>query len=449
MRVLRGSRVATPGGIRPAAVHFEGGRIASVRAFDDVSAGAELVEAADTLVFPGLVDTHVHVNEPGRADWEGFATATRAAAAGGVTAFLDMPLNSVPPTTTLDALARKRAAAEGCCAVDVGFLGGVVPGNAAELRGLHEAGVFAFKCFLCDSGVPEFAPVDDADLRKALAVLAELRALLMVHAELPRELERGAAAVAHADPRAYATWLASRPAEAEVAAVGWLVSLADETRVRIHVVHVSTPEAALLVAGARARGVPISAETCPHYRSFAAEDVPAGATGYKCAPPVRGAAARDGLWSALEGGAFEGVVSDHSPVSDSARESGGDFLRAWGGIASLQLRLPAVWTAARARGHGPERLVEWLCSGPARLAGLDGRKGAIAPGADADLVLWRPEEEFVVGERDLRHRHAATPWLGRRLAGVVEATWLRGELAFSRGARDAPVRGHLLSRGTP
>lgn len=446
MRVIRGARVATADGIQAAAIHVEGERIASVRAFDDVPFGAELVEAGDALVFPGLVDTHVHVNEPGRTDWEGFASATRAAAAGGVTAILDMPLNSNPPTTTADALACKRAAAEGQCAVDVGFLGGVVPGNSGELRGLHAAGVFAFKCFLCGSGVDEFPPVGATDLREALAVLAELGALLMVHAELPTELERAAASVGRADPRSYATWLASRPAEAEVAAVRGLVALAEETAVPIHVVHVSAPEAAALVVQARARGVRISAETCPHYLTFAAEEVPAGATGYKCAPPVRDAAAREGLWSALEAGAFEAVVSDHSPASDPARDAGGDFLRAWGGIASLQLRLPAVWTAARARGHGPERLVEWLCRGPARLAGLDGRKGAIAAGFDADLVVWRPDEEFVVSERGLRHRHAATPWLGRRLAGVVEATWLRGALAFSRHAGEAPVRGRLLAR---
>ena len=449
MRVIRGARVATPEGIRAAAIHVAGERIAAVRPFGEVPHGAEVVEAGDALVFPGLVDTHVHVNEPGRTDWEGFASATRAAAAGGVTALLDMPLNSRPPTTTAAALARKRAAAEGQCAIDVGFLGGVVPGNASELPALHAAGVFGFKCFLCSSGVDEFPPVSREDLHEALAILAALDATLMVHAELPAELARAAGGAAGADPRTYATWLASRPVGAEVEAVRLSIELARESGARVHVVHVSSPEAAALVAEARGAGVRVSAETCPHYLTFAAEEIPDGATGYKCAPPVRGAEAREGLWAALEGGAFDAVVSDHSPAAPPMRDAGGDFLRAWGGIASLQLRLPAVWTAARARGHGPERLVAWLCSGPARLAGLEGRKGAIAPGFDADLVLWRPEEELVVAERGLRHRHAATPWLGRRLAGTVEATWLRGELAFSRGELEGPPRGRLLARSAP
>lgn len=449
MRVIRGERVATPGGIRPAAIHVEGGRIAAVRPYGELAPGAEVVEAGDALVFPGLVDTHVHVNEPGRTDWEGFASATRAAAAGGVTALLDMPLNSRPPTTTRAALELKRRAAEGQCAVDVGFLGGVVPGNTADLRALHEAGVFGFKSFLCHSGVDEFPPVSLDDLRRALGVLAPLDALLMVHAELPAELERAAGPARAGNPAAYATWLAARPAEAEVAAVRVLVALARDAGARVHVVHVSSPEAAALVAEARAQGVRVSAETCPHYLTFAAEEIPDGATGYKCAPPVRNAAAREGLWAALERGALDAVVSDHSPASPPQRGAHGDFLRAWGGIASLQLRLPAVWSAARARGHGPERLVEWLCAGPARLGGLDGRKGAIAPGRDADLVVWHPDQELVVDAGGLRHRHAATPWLGRRLTGVVEATWLRGELAFSRSAADPPPRGRLLERSAP
>jgi allantoinase len=449
VRVIRGRRVATPDGLRPAAIHVEGERIAAVRPYAEAPPGAEVVEAGDALVFPGLVDTHVHVNEPGRSEWEGFASATRAAAAGGVTALLDMPLNSRPPTTTRGALEEKRRAAEGQCAVDVGFLGGAVPGNAAELPTLHEAGVFAFKSFLCGSGVDEFPPVSAEELRRVLAVLAPLGALLMVHAELPAELERAAERAHAGDPRSYGTWLAARPVAAEVAAVRLVVGLARETGARVHVVHVSSPEAAALVAGARAAGVRVTAETCPHYLTFAAEEIPTGATLYKCAPPVRDAAAREGLWEALAGGVFEAVVSDHSPAAPARRDAGGDFLRSWGGIASLQLRLPAVWTEARARGHGPERLLEWLCAGPARLAGLEGRKGAIAPGCDADLVLWHPDEPLVVAEDGIRHRHAATPWLGRRLVGAVEATWLRGELAFSRSAPEGPPRGRLLARSAP
>jgi allantoinase len=442
--VIRGARVATADGLRAAAIHIAAGRIARLATFADVPPGTELVEAGDALVFPGLVDTHVHVNEPGRTEWEGFASATRAAAAGGVTTIVDMPLNSIPPTTTVAALEAKRAAARGRCAVDTGFLGGVVPGNTGDLEPLHRAGVLGFKCFLCPSGVDEFPPVSTGDLRRAAPVLAALGAVLMVHAELPAVLERSTSAAG--DPQSHATWLASRPVEAETEAVRLLVEVGRASGLRVHVVHVSAPETLDLVDAARAAGVPMTAETCPHYLAFAAEEIPPGGTEYKCAPPIREAARREGLWDALSRGRLDLVVSDHSPAPPAMKRAGGDFLRAWGGIASLQLRLPAVWTGARARGHAPERLVEWLCAGPARLAGLAGRKGAIAPGHDADLVLWHPEKELVVDEATLRYRHSLTPWSGRRLRGVVETVWLRGERVFARGAPDEPPRGLLLAR---
>lgn len=442
--VLRGSRVLTPDGLRAASIHVADGRIVRVRGFDQVPRGANLVEAGDTLVFPGLVDTHVHVNEPGRTDWEGFASATRAAAAGGVTTVLDMPLNSIPPTTSVAALETKRGAARRQCAVDTGFIGGLVPGNTAELGPLYSAGVFGFKCFLSPSGVDEFPAVSAADLRGVAPALAALDALLMVHAEWPPVLESHAAA--SGDRRSHATWLATRPVEAETEAVSFLIHLARESGLRVHVVHASAVQTVELVAAARAEGVRITVETCPHYLTFAAGEIPAGATEYKCAPPIREARQREALWEALADGRLDAVVSDHSPAPpDMKRRDEGDFLESWGGIASLQLRLPAVWTEARVRGHAPERLAEWLCAGPARLAGL-GRKGAIAPGRDADLVLWRPETEFVVDESMLRHRHRLTPWLGRTLAGVVEATYLRGERVYARGAADLPARGRLLTR---
>jgi allantoinase len=443
--IVRGTRVLTPNGLRAAAIHVVDGRISQVSAFEGVPTGANLVEAGDALVFPGLVDTHVHVNEPGRTDWEGFETATRAAAAGGVTTLLDMPLNSIPPTTSVAALETKRAAALGRCAVDVGFLGGLIPGNVTELAPLHSAGVFGFKCFLCPSGVDEFPPTSPGDLRAAAPALAELDALLMVHAEWPAVLEQ--TAVHSSDRRSYAVWLASRPVAAETEAVRFLIEVARELGLRIHVVHVSAPETVELIVAARADGVRVTVETCPHYLGFAAEEIPDGATEYKCAPPIREARHREGLWEALAHGQLDGVVSDHSPAPAAMKlPVEGDMLRAWGGIASLQLRLPAVWTGARARGYAPQQLAEWLCSGPARLAGLAGRKGAIAAGLDADLVFWHPEKEFVVNEADLRHRHSITPWLGRTLAGVVEATYLRGEQVYARGAADQPVRGRLLTR---
>jgi allantoinase len=443
--IIRGHRVATPDGLRAAAIHIAGGQIASVRGFDEVAPGVDLVEAGDALVFPGLVDTHVHVNEPGRTDWEGFATATRAAAAGGVTTLLDMPLNSIPPTISVAALEIKRAAARGRCAVDTGFLGGLVPGNGAELAPLHSAGIFGFKCFLCPSGVEEFPPMSPGGLREAAPALAALDALLMVHAEWPPALE--GAAGNPGDRRSHAAWLAGRPVTAETEAVRFLIGLARDSGLRVHVVHVSASETIDLIDAARAEGIRMTAETCPHYLGFAAEEIPDGATEYKCAPPIREARHREGLWEALARGRLDAVVSDHSPAPPAMkRREEGDFLRAWGGIASLQLRLPAVWTGARARGYPPERLASWLCAGPARLAGLAGRKGIIAAGHDADLVVWHPEKEFVVSETVLRHRHSITPWLGRTLAGVVEATYLRGERIYARGAADQPPRGRLLTR---
>jgi allantoinase len=435
----------TPDGMRGAAIHIADGRIARVTAFDEIAVNVPIVEAGDALVFPGLVDSHVHVNEPGRTDWEGFETATRAAAAGGVTTILDMPLNSIPPTTTVSALEIKRAAAQEHCAVDVGFLAGLVPGGIADLSPLYALGAFAFKCFLCPSGVDEFPPMSPDELRAAAPTLATLDALLMVHAEWPAVLD-GAARIS-GDPRSYATWLAQHPVAAETEAVRFLVEVARESNLRVHVVHVSAAETLDLIGSARAAGLRMTAETCPHYLGFAAEEIADGATEFKCAPPIREVNHREALWDALAHDRLEMVVSDHSPAPAALKlREQGDFLRAWGGVASLQLRLPTIWTGARARGYPVERLVEWLCAGPARLVGLHRRKGAIAPGFDADLVLWNPDKEFVVSESSLRHRHPMTPWLGRTLAGVVEATYLRGERVYARGMADQPPRGRLLTR---
>ena len=441
-RIIRSQRVATPDGIRPAAIHIAAGIIEAVTAFDRIAAGAELIEAGAALVFPGLVDSHVHINQPGRTEWEGFASATEAAAAGGITTLVDMPLNGIPATTSTAALEEKRASAVGSCRVDVGFLGGVVPGNAAGLAGLHAAGVVGFKCFLAPSGVEEFPAVDRSDLEAALPRLAELNALLMVHAELPARLRSPSG-----DPRRYATWLASRPEDAEIEAVQLLVELAQRYGVRVHVVHVSAPRTVDVIRRAQHQGVRITGETCPHYLRFAAEEIPDGAVEYKCAPPIRDWASREGLWAAIEHGGLDLVVSDHSPAPPAVKEPHpGDFLRAWGGIASLQLRLPLMWTMARNRGHEPGRLVEWLCTGPAKLVGLEQRKGTLAPGQDADLVLWHPERVFTVTPGMLKHRHPMMPWMGHRLAGEVEATYLRGELVFSLTGPPRPPSGRLLSR---
>ena len=449
--VVRGTRIVTPEGIRPATIHIEHGRIARVGGFDDATTVSDVVDAGDLVVLPGLVDTHVHVNEPGRTDWEGFATATRAAAAGGVTTLLDMPLNSIPATTTVAALHDKARAAGGQTWVDVGFIGGVVPDNASALGDLAREGVRAFKCFLVPSGVPEFQHVTQPDLRDAMPILAELGAPLMVHAELPEVIEAATLEAAAGDPVEYATYLASRPPSAEHEAVALMIELAELTGARVHIVHVSSAQTAHMVSAARARGVRISAETCPHYLWFAADQVPDRATEYKCAPPIRRRDDREGLWSALSSGALQMIVSDHSPCPPILkRRDAGDFFVAWGGISSLQLASSVVWTAMRERGLSIERLVEWMSAAPATLAGLDRRKGAIAAGYDADLVLFDPDGEMTVREDMLLHRHAVTPYLGATLRGTVEATYVRGVLAFDRRTGPVPTPpGDLLLQSHP
>ncbi|MGY1717027.1 allantoinase AllB [Geodermatophilus sp. SYSU D01106] len=432
--VVRARRVVLPGGERAAAVHTRDGVVTAVTAFDDVPPGAVTL-ADDEVLIPGLVDSHVHVNEPGRTEWEGFASATRAAAAGGITTIVDMPLNSVPATTTLDALRVKREVAAGQVAVDVAFWGGAVPGNLAELRPMHEAGVVGFKCFLLDSGVPEFPPLDDAGLRAALAELAAFEGLLIAHAEDEAVID----AAPEPAGASYAAFLTSRPPAAEETAIGRLVAATRDTGARSHVVHLADGDALPLLRAARSDGVRVTVETCPHYLTFAAEDVPDGDTAYKCCPPIREAAHREALWAALAAGDVDLVVSDHSPCTpELKRLDVGDFGLAWGGIAGLQVTLPAVWTGARARGIPLPQVVGWMAEAPARLAGLPG-KGAIAVGRDADLVAFAPDEPFTVGR--LQHRNPVTPYAGRELTGVVRRTWLRG-----READGSPL-GRLLSRG--
>ena len=432
--VFRARRVLLPEGEQAAAVHSEGGRITAITAFDDVPSTAVTL-ADDEVLLPGLVDSHVHVNEPGRTEWEGFASATRAAIAGGVTTIVDMPLNSIPATTTVEALHVKRAVAEGQVAADVAFWGGAVPGNLDQLLPLHEAGVVGFKCFLIDSGVPEFPPLDQVGLRAALAELAGVDGLLIAHAEDAEVI----AAAPEPSGRSYAGYLASRPGAAEESAIADLAAAARETGARVHVVHLADGDALPILRKARADGVRITVETCPHYLTFAAEDVPDGATSFKCCPPIREAAHREALWTALAETDIDLVVSDHSPcTADLKRLDSGDFGAAWGGIASLQVALPVVWSGARARGLPLGDVVRWMSAAPAELAGLP-TKGAIAVGRDADLVAFAPDETFSVG--DLQHRNPVTPYAGRELSGVVRRTWLRGAPA------DGSPIGRLLTRG--
>ena len=439
MLIVRGERVVLPDGICPASIHIDNGVIVSVRGVDDVPDGANIVDAGDLVVSPGLVDTHVHINEPGRAEWEGFETATRAAAAGGATTLVDMPLNSVPATTTARALEAKRQAAAGRCHVDVGFWGGVVPGNESALEPLLAGGVRGFKCFLVPSGVEEFPPVDENDLRRAMPALARHGVPLLVHAESPSHVLSP-----EQDCRAarYRSYLGTRPPEAEVAAIRLVVRLACEYGARVHIVHVAAAEAVAEIARALAGRVRITAETCPHYLTFAAEEIPDGATEYKCAPPIREAAHRDQLWNGLRSRTLGLVVTDHSPAPP-ALKCAGDFLRAWGGIASLELALPAVWTGARTRGFGVSDLARWMSGAPAALAGFV-RKGRIVPGCDADLVLWDPDRERTVDAERLQQRHKLTPYAGRRLFGVVQTTILRGVRVWDQGGIVGPPSGRLL-----
>jgi allantoinase len=441
MRVVRSQRVLTPEGLRAAAVQVEEGRITAVAEWDALPAGAELTDYGDALVMPGVVDTHVHVNEPGRTEWEGFRSATEAAAAGGITTLVDMPLNSVPVTTSLKAFNEKRAAARGQLRVDVGFWGGVVPGNVAELWPMVEAGVLGFKCFLIDSGIEEFRWVRERDLRPAMEELARLHVPLLVHAEVADAMP----AKVLGDPRAYATYLASRPRASEDQAVALAARLCGETGARTHIVHHSSSDALPLLREAKRGGAPLTAETCPHYLHFAAEEIPDGRTEFKCAPPIRERENREALWSALGEGVLDMVASDHSPCTPALKkQEQGRFDEAWGGVSGLQLALPVTWTEASRRGYGVEKLGQWMCAAPARLAGLHRQKGALARGHDADLCVWRPEESFRVDPARLHHKHKLTPYAGHELRGVVEATWLRGEPVFQRGELTGALRGKEL-----
>jgi allantoinase len=456
--VIRGRRVAateigssaqtlTDSRIAPASIHIRHGRIAEIKAFKEIPDNCSVFSADDeSIIMPGLVDTHVHINEPGRTDWEGFATATRAAAAGGVTTLVDMPLNCIPATTTLPGFQAKLEAARGQCHVDVGFWGGVVPGNARELAPLWEAGVVGFKCFLVHSGVDEFPNVTESDLCEAMPELARLGAVLIVHAELPGPI-KSAGDAAEGDPQQYQTFLNARPRAAENEAVELMIRLSRELGAAVHIVHHSSADALPMLRKAKATGVKITAETCPHYLHFAAEDIPDGATQYKCCPPIRERENREQLWQGLGDGTIDMVVSDHSPCPPEMKcLDTGDFLKAWGGISSLQLRLPVMWTEAKKRGYSIGALVEWLCRAPAKLVGLHERKGAIAVGFDADIVIWNPDQEFRVEPDRIHHRHRMTPYEGEILRGVVQKTFLRGQKVYDCAEVDLEPRGQIVLR---
>jgi allantoinase len=436
--VVSGERVLVNGAFRPAAVAVRGGVVERIA---ESASGIAALEVRtlddDEVLVPGVVDTHVHVNEPGRTEWEGFATATAAAAAGGVTTILDMPLNSIPATVDRAALALKRGSAHGECFVDVGFWGGAVPGNLGSLRSLYDAGVFGFKCFLLDSGVAEFPPLIGDEVDAAMAEIAAFDGLLIVHAEDAGTI---AGFSAGHGPR-YADFLHGRPTATEDIAIERVIAAARRTGCRVHIVHLSSAASVPALAAARAEGLPISVETCPHYLALTAEEVPDGQTQYKCCPPVRESANQDRLWKALADGVIDILVSDHSPSIPAMKLfDSGDFFSAWGGISSLQVSFPVVWTEARRRGFTLEQVLGWMATGTAELMGVAG-KGSIRTGGDADLVVFAPDDTFVVDPGSLRHRHPVTPYAGRTLHGVVRSTYLRGSLVG-----DEP-HGRLLERG--
>ncbi len=446
--IIRSQRVVTPEIIGPASVHIRNGIIVALGEWDEgLEPEIPLVDAGDAAVMSGLVDSHVHVNEPGRTRWEGFATATRAAAAGGVTTLVDMPLNSIPPTTTVSGFQEKLAAANGQCFIDTAFWGGVVPGNTSELIPLLDAGVRGFKCFLIHSGVDEFPHVGEENLREAMPELEKRGSVLLVHAELPGPIEKAAEELKDENPRAYETFLKSRPRESENKAVELMIRLCRTTVARVHIVHHSSSDVLPLLKAAREEGLLLTVETCPHYLTFAAEEIPDGATHFKCCPPVRERENREKLWEALKEGVIDMVVSDHSPcTADLKLMERGDFLEAWGGIAALQFTLPAIWTEAQKRGFDLKELSCWMSEAPARLAGLDKRKGKIAVGFDADITIFEPEKEFKVVPEIIEFKNKITPYEGMNLRGVVKATFVRGRKVYENGQFVGKAAGNLLTK---
>ncbi|MFI5086321.1 MAG: allantoinase AllB [Actinomycetales bacterium] len=437
--VIRGRRILTTAGVVEREVGIRGGLITALVPLGSGLEGAEVIELAeDETLIPGLVDTHVHVNEPGRTEWEGFASATRAAAAGGVTTIIDMPLNSIPATTTVEALEIKRRVAKDQAFIDVGFWGGAVPGNTPELRGLHDEGVFGFKCFLLHSGVDEFPHLEPDEMEKDMAELKTFDSLLIVHAEDSRAIDRAPSA----EGDHYDKFLHSRPRGAENLAIAEVIERARWTGVRAHILHLSSSDALPMIASAKDDGVHLTVETCPHYLTLMAEEIPNGATAYKCCPPIREASNRELLWKGLQEGTIDIIVSDHSPSTLDLKDlENGDFAVAWGGVSSLQLGLSLIWTEARKRGIALEQVIDWMSTRPAALARLT-RKGQLALGYDADLAIFAADDAYVVDVSKLKHKNPITPYDGKTLAGVVRRTFLRGEEIDGQ----TPT-GRLLRRG--
>jgi allantoinase len=438
-------RVVTSEGIRPAGVLVDGEVIRNIVTLDQIPSVAKIVNFGEAAVLPGLIDAHVHINDPGRAEWEGFETATRAAAAGGFTCVVDMPLNCIPATTRAGALEAKRATAKGRCWVDWAAWGGVVADNQQNISKLAGAGVRGFKCFLVHPGIDEFTMVTEPQLREALPYIAKTGLPLLVHAELPNCIDAATKNLEGADWTEYSTYLQSRPERSELSAIKLLISLCREYVFRLHIVHLSASQALPPLRAARLEGLPVSVETCPHYLHFQAEAISRGATQFKCAPPLRGAENREKLWSALKDGTIDLVATDHSPCPpEMKRFAEGNFQTAWGGIPSLSVALPVMYTEARARGFSLMDIARWMSEAPAKLVGCQREKGKIAAGYDADLVVFDENSKFLVTPERLHHRHSFSPYLGETLQGEVKATYVRGRLVFADNAFHGKPEGREL-----
>ncbi len=440
--ILKSNRVITPAGIQKAAVWIKDGKIAAVEQ-DLPGIDQDITDLGDWVLMPGIVDPHVHINEPGRTEWEGFDTATRAALAGGVTSLVEMPLNASPVTANANAFALKMAAANNRLHTNCGFWGGVIPGNEHDIEPMAEKGVLGYKAFLTHSGIDEFPNVTEEDLRRAMPRIARLGLPLLVHCELTTHK-------AHAvtSSRRYTDYLHSRPAAWEDRAIEMMIRLCETFNCRTHIVHLSSADSLEQIAKAKQKGLPLTAETCQHYLYFCAEEIPDGHTEFKCAPPIREKANNEKLWEGLKAGVIDFVATDHSPAPPALKEiQSGDFMKAWGGISSIQFSLPALWTAAQKRQCEPADMARWLCENSSRLPGLQ-NKGRIAPGFDADLVVWNPEENFTVTEEMVLHRHKITPYLHEKLLGVVKQTWLAGEKVYDEGKFLHLNKGSILATNT-
>ncbi|MBW4891843.1 allantoinase AllB [Mucilaginibacter sp. HMF5004] len=425
---IKSTNTITIYGMVKALIIIDNGLIQEVLDYD-TQVDCPVYDAGDKVVMPGIIDPHVHINEPGRTDWEGFNTATKAAIAGGLTTLVDMPLNSAPVTTTVGAYNLKLSAAKQQLHTNVGFWGGIIPGNTKQIKPLIKKGVLGFKAFLTHSGIDDFPNATEDDLRKAMPIIAKYDLPLLVHCEMTDDFK-----LPNPDPQSYADYLASRPKYWEDRAVNLMIRLCEEFKCRVHIVHLSSANSIDAIKIAKKKGLPLTVETGQHYLYFNAEDIRNGKTQFKCAPPIRQKANNDKLWDALKAGIIDFVATDHSPAPPALKEiESGDFTKAWGGIASLQFALPVLWTAAKQRGFTPADVAKWLSEEPAKFIGKGGRKGKIAKGYDADLVIWDAEKSFKLREEMIEHKHKITPYLAETLFGVVEQTYIAGVKVFDKG----------------